>query len=322
MTGAYRSPRKTVAFSARRCGVDSPPTVGDGRERALYAERRREHVATGGPAVGRGPKLAARRPGSPPLFGYLLDLDDDLAQELELRMRFSARQHATARLLDADAGECDLSPWFAAVGDGPGLLMIDGLLAARHPGRRPHDHRAARRRRPAAAAAALRRRDGRQRLAAGARSRPTRLALLDGEFVERVRSWPQIQRALFRRAERRVADLGVLRAISCQPKLEVRLVLLLWHLAGRWGRVEPTGIRLSLPLTHRLLGQLVAAERPSISHALSRALSRRDRDRAAPGDWHLHGTVEDHLEALIERTARLVRTATSIEAGAERRESA
>ena len=62
----------------------------------------------------------------------------------------------------------------------------------------------------------------------------------------------------------------MLRAITSQPRLEVRLVLLLWHLAARWGRVEPSGIRLSLPLTHRLLGQLVAAERPSISHALKR----------------------------------------------------
>ena len=53
-----------------------------------------------------------------------------------------------------------------------------------------------------------------------------------------------------------------MRAIACQPRLEVRLVLFFWHLAARWGRVEPNGIRLTLPLTHRLLGQLVAAERP------------------------------------------------------------
>ena len=44
-------------------------------------------------------------------------------------MRFAARQHATARLLDAGAGECDLAPWFAAVGNGPGLLILDGLVA-------------------------------------------------------------------------------------------------------------------------------------------------------------------------------------------------
>lgn len=218
-------------------------------------------------------------------------------------MRLSARQHATARILHADTGECELHSWFGAVGDGPGLLVIDGLIAL--------DTCVA----------------GRticELLGPGDLLQPTpelgddmvdrecnwhalmatRLALLDGAFVERVRSWPQLLRALFRRAERRVADAAALRAISCQPKLEVRLVLLLWHLAARWGRVDPTGIRLSLPLTHRLLGQLVAAERPSISHALSR-LSHAGLVTGSAGDWHLHGTVQEHLEALTERTGRI-----------------
>jgi CRP-like cAMP-binding protein len=133
---------------------------------------------------------------------------------------------------------------------------------------------------------------------------PTRFALLDCEFAERVRPWPQITNALLRRAGRRIADLDVLRAITSQPRLEVRLVLLLWHLAARWGRVEPGGIRVSLPLTHRMLGQLIGAERPSISHALGR-LAHAGVVTGTAGDWHLHGTVADHLEALVERTAKL-----------------
>jgi CRP-like cAMP-binding protein len=216
-----------------------------------------------------GVSAHAQQLSSPPLFGYVLDLDQDLGDELELRMRVSARQQATARLLDAAAGGCDLSPWFAVVGQGPGLLIVDGLLAV--------DTRVADR-------------ITTELLAAGDLLQPpgsrdddlvehetlwralerTRLALLDSAFAERVRSWPQISRALFRRAERRSDDLDVMRAISSQPRLEVRLVLLLWHLAARWGRVEPSGFRLRLPLTHRLLGQLVAAERPSVSHALRR----------------------------------------------------
>ncbi|HWF26264.1 MAG TPA: helix-turn-helix domain-containing protein, partial [Solirubrobacteraceae bacterium] len=78
----------------------------------------------------------------------------------------------------------------------------------------------------------------------------------------------------------------------------------LWHLAARWGRVEPGGIRVSLPLTHRMLGQLIGAERPSISHALGR-LAHAGVVTGTAGDWHLHGTVADHLEALVERTAKL-----------------
>ena len=59
-------------------------------------------------------------------------------------------------------------------------------------------------------------------------------------------------------------------------------------------------MRLSLPLTHRLLGQLVAAERPSISHALKR-LAQAGLVTGATDDLHLHGTLEHQLEALTER---------------------
>ena len=130
----------------------------------------------------------------------------------------------------------------------------------------------------------------------------THLALLDGEFASRVRQWPQITEELMRRASRRTADVDEMRAIACHPRLEVRLDLLFWHLAARWGRVEPTGIRLTLPLTHRLLGQLVAAERPSISHALGR-LAEAGLVTGDPGDWHLHGSVDSHLGALAARGA-------------------
>ena len=220
-----------------------------------------------------------------------------------MRMRFTARQDATARLLHADTGGCDLSPWFAVVGRGPGLLIIDGLIAV--------DTRVAGRTTTELVGAG----DLLQPLASHDDEMvecetvwralaPTRLALLETGFAERMRSWPQILNALFRRADRRSADLDLLRAISSQPRLEVRLVLLLWHLAARWGRVEPSGLRLLLPLTHRLLGQLVAAERPSVSHALRR-LSDAGIVTGTAGDWHLHGSVDAHLETLIERTARL-----------------
>ena len=129
---------------------------------------------------------------------------------------------------------------------------------------------------------------------------PARLALLDDAFAERIKPWPQISRALLSRACTRAADLDVQRAITSQPRLEVRLTLLLWHLAGRWGRVEPGGIRIALPLTHRLLGRLVGAERPSVSHALTR-LSLAELVTSRDGALHLHGTTAEHLAALSDR---------------------
>ena len=50
------------------------------------------------------------RPQSPPLYAYVLDADDDLAAELDVRTRVAARQLATARVLDVQTGECDLDP--------------------------------------------------------------------------------------------------------------------------------------------------------------------------------------------------------------------
>jgi CRP/FNR family transcriptional regulator, cyclic AMP receptor protein len=249
-----------------------------------------------------GPSTRARAPESPPLHAYLLDADDDLAEDLDIRIRFAARQVATARVLEADTGECDLESWFAAVGNGPGLLILDGLVAV--------DTRITNRTvTELLGSGDLLQPLGRhvddivERVASWRALCACRFALLDTEFAERVLPWPQIGHALLRRSERRAEDLGVLRAISCQPRLEVRLVLFLWHLAARWGRVEPSGIRLMLPLTHRLLGQLVSAERPSISHALGR-LADAGLVSGTAGDWHLHGSLDAHLETLIDGSAR------------------
>lgn len=247
---------------------------------------------------------ARRRADARPLYGYLLDLDDDLAEEFDIRSRVSARQLATVKLLEVDVGESDLTSWFEVARRGMGLLVLEGMLAFEM---RVGDRTTTE---LVGAGDLLQATTGRvdellEGLGAWKVLCPTRLALLDAEFAERVRPWPQIGQAMMRRASRRTTDVNVVRAISAQPRLEVRLDLLLWHLAGRWGRVEPTGIRLTLPLTHRLLGQLAAAERPSISHALSR-LSHAGLVTGSTGDLHLHGSIEEHLELLVQRSAQVL----------------
>jgi CRP-like cAMP-binding protein len=142
-----------------------------------------------------------------------------------------------------------------------------------------------------------------------------RFAVLDAAFADRVRPWPQIVHALLNRAERRARNLNVQRAIACQPRLDVRLALLLWHLAARWGRVEPGGIRLPLPLTHQLLGRLVGAERPSVSHALAR-LARSGLVTGHGDEWHLHGNIRDHLGSMIEPAAGRVEQLLDAASGA------
>jgi CRP/FNR family transcriptional regulator, cyclic AMP receptor protein len=232
-------------------------------------------------------------------YCYLLDADADLAQEFDIRMRMVVRQVATVVVFEIAVGDCDPAQWPAPGPGAPGLLLLDGLLAVDvHVGDRtatellgqgdlvhPWD------------------RGTDELLASSARWRvllPGRIAVLDAGFAERIRPWPQILLALVQRAARRACDLDVQRAIAAQPRLEVRLALFLWHLGARWGKVEPGGIRIPLPLTHRLLGQLVGAERPSVSHALAR-LADAGLVTGRADEWHLHGTVEQHLAALADR---------------------
>lgn len=239
---------------------------------------------------------------------YLLDADDDLAAEFDVRTRHAVRQGTTVRVLQADVGECDMCGVLEGMGDGFGLLLLDGLLALDTcvDGRTATDLFGAG---DVVQPSACRAEELLDSSTSWRALLPTRLALLDGEFASRTRPWPQLACALMRRASRHSQDLDRLRAIAGHPRLEVRLDLLFWHLGARWGRVEPGGIRLTLPLTHRLLGQLVAAERPSVSHALHR-LMQAELICGESGDWHLRGTLTQHLSVLAGR-GTLAQTATA-----------
>jgi CRP-like cAMP-binding protein len=243
-----------------------------------------------------GGEAPAPRPSA---HRYLLDVDPDLADELDVRMRLVARPAATALTLSVDPGEIDLSELLAAVGGGPGVLVVGGVLACHvHVGDRiaaelvgpgdliqPSCHLA---------------NDELVGCDLSWRSlTESRLALLDDGFAQRVTPWPQITAVLLRRAAHRTRSLNVQRAITAQPRLEVRLALLLWHLAGRWGRVEPGGVRLGIPLTHQLLGKLIGAERPSVSNALAR-LAQAGLVTGHGDEWHLHGSLDRQLASMIE----------------------
>src|SRR5262249_24589688 len=53
------------------------------------------------------------------------------------------------------------------------------------------------------------------------------------------------------------------------PRVQDRLMGLMWLLAEFWGRVTPAGIRLPVSLSHEVLGGLVGARRPTVTLALS-----------------------------------------------------
>ena len=229
----------------------------------------------------------------------LLDADPDLGAGLSDEEFAIARRHLRARV-----GVLDEGPWSApehvAAGAHFGLLVIDGVLARD---------------------VSVRERCCAEVLGAGDVLRPwdqvesagasvdhdyrwevlqrARVAELDGRLAQVLARWPSIVSVLLSRSLRRVRTMGLQYALTQVQGVDVRLHLVLWHLADRWGRVTPRGVVLRLPLTHQMLGRLIGARRPSVTSALQRL----DREglvlRLDDGGWLLRGSpgeVELHHE--------------------------
>ena len=124
---------------------------------------------------------------------------------------------------------------------------------------------------------------------------PTRLAVLDQGLVERMNPWPQLGVELFARGTRRAHHLAVALAIAHHPRVDDRLLLTLWHLAERWGRVGPEGIVVPLPLSHQRLADLVGAHRPSVTKAMGELARSGKLSRREDGVWVLHGSPPAEL---------------------------
>ena len=226
---------------------------------------------------GLGLSASARMPESPPLYAYVLDADDDLAQELDVRTRSrraSARHGASAR---CRARRVRPRAVVRAAGHGPGLLILDGLLAV-------HTRIVDRTVTELVGSGDLlqpmeRRTDEMVERATTWRAlRPTRFALLDEEFAQRVLPWPQIAHALLRRAERRTRrprrDAGDLVPAAARGAA----VLLFWHLA------EPLGPRRDQPASG-----CRCRSRTACSASSWRRSGRRSRTRSR--GWREAGLV-------------------------------
>lgn len=124
---------------------------------------------------------------------------------------------------------------------------------------------------------------------------PATVAVLDRRFATAAQRWP----ALTATAQQRLAAVGERLAVHlaiCQlPRVEQRVLALLWHLAERFGRVAPEGVIVDLRLTHRLIGELVGAQRPTVSLALSSLLDDGLVVRRADGAYVLR---RDSLDGL------------------------
>jgi CRP/FNR family cyclic AMP-dependent transcriptional regulator len=98
----------------------------------------------------------------------------------------------------------------------------------------------------------------------------TRLAVLDTTFALRIARWPAITSRIVSRVAQRARYLTLTQAVTHLPRAYVRLLILFWLLAERWGTVGTEGVYVTLPLTHEVLAMLIGAHRPTVTIALQR----------------------------------------------------
>lgn len=229
----------------------------------------------------------------------LLEVDPDLMEHVDSSQVAIASSRAIARVRTLRPGDGDPWSFIASPNRHLGLLVIDGLLTCNITllGRttmgligggdvlRPWDDAAERPSVPMTVGWTV--------------HVPTRVALLDERLPERVAAWPAIAAALVKRSVRRAQWLENHLAILENPRVDVRLLLLFWQLADRWGTVGPEGVTVPLRLTHNTLGRLVRAQRPSVTASLHAMAGRRIVDRRSDGTWLLRGEPSRQLQLLV-----------------------
>lgn len=220
----------------------------------------------------------------------LLELDPDLGRALADDRRLAAQAAVPVRVLGLERGPWDAERFGEVPAGHIGVLIVEGLVGRElladdvasmellGPGDivRPWDE---------SAESELLRAVVRWSALA-----PSRLALLDRQLAVRLAAYPEIYGVLLERFALRTRRLAMLQAISQLNRVDRRILTLLWHLAERWGRVTPDGVLLPLALSHRMLGQLVGARRPTVSGALADLSRAGEVIRGDAGTWLLPGT--------------------------------
>jgi hypothetical protein len=92
--------------------------------------------------------------------------------------------------------------------------------------------------------------------------------------------------ALQQRAAQQAERLATQLVVCQLPRVDQRLLALLWLIAESWGRVTPTGTVVPVRLTHETLGALIGARRPTVTLAL-RELTERGAIVRQSGGWLL-----------------------------------
>jgi hypothetical protein len=117
---------------------------------------------------------------------------------------------------------------------------------------------------------------------------PIQLGLFGNDLLAAAYRWPRLIEGLYASIGDQLQRLTVQLVICQLPRVEDRILSMLWLLAESWGHVTPGGVRLPLALTHETLGALVGARRPTVTLALRKLTEDEALVPEYPG-WLLVG---------------------------------
>ena len=127
--------------------------------------------------------------------------------------------------------------------------------------------------------------------------------VLDDHAVERMADYPEIMRGLLERSLDRSRRLAVNMAIVHHPRVDIRLQMLFWHLADRWGRVRNG--QTILPLRSRTRhrgpdhGQHPTVSTASVTWRAAKSSALRQMDGCFSPGRRKHGLGSDEPMADI-----------------------
>jgi CRP/FNR family transcriptional regulator, cyclic AMP receptor protein len=221
----------------------------------------------------------------------LLDVDPDLGAGIPPDEWSTARRATAGRLIHLGEGPTDLCERLAERDDVSGCLIVDGILvrevslgARAVPellgvGDLLPPHVSLDQPLPCRVATSV--------------IAPTRVLVLGPGFARAAGRWPVLLAAVERRRAAQTDRLAVLGALTQLPRVELRLLTLLWHLSSVWGRVSAEGVVVPFALTHEMLGRFVGAQRPTVTLAARQLEDDGLVGRGDDGTWVLyHGSEE------------------------------
>lgn len=115
---------------------------------------------------------------------------------------------------------------------------------------------------------------------------PARIAILGDSFLAVTRLAPRLISALYECVADQMQRVTAQLVICQLPRVDERVLAMMWLLAESWGQVTPAGVRLPLALTHETLGAMVGARRPTVTLAL-RKLSNQGSILHQDSGWLL-----------------------------------